>query len=253
MATGTLIPGAVIAQLCSAYASLESEDMTANNLAQLLRDGDLAKARTLLDAAELRNGSWFAIPGSENQVKTLSLATCHALILISEESLDAAKFFFKRVGQLPPALLGCKQIYERLWVGDGIGALELANGALKGGELIDLPLARMALEQTCARLRARELQQMRRTYTALPVAAFGRAMGLATPTEVEAFCKWSPDLFECKDGFVVPTPPSDQHAEDLVGHIEQLTRLVVFLESKVVTHVDSRIKSAPGTVSSQSQ
>jgi hypothetical protein len=133
--------------------------------------------------------------------------------------------------------------------------MELGNQALKSGALTELPLARAALEQACARMQARQLQLLQQAYSAVSVATFGRAMGLASPADVEAFCKWSPNLFEVRDGFVMPTPPppQGQASEDVAGHIEKLTKLVVFLESEAVTHINTRVSAHAAAASSQSQ
>lgn len=245
------VKGTMLDQLCSAYLDTQSDEDLLRQVWERLSQGEIEKARVLLDAAELQRGTWFSAQGSENDKKLLSFAVSHALLLIVSDDLDATKFFFKRNGE-PAALSICHQIYERLWVGDGCGALSIAHKALKTDVYTDVPIVRTIFERVVEELRLKELQKMHRMFSAIPMDVLERAFD-APATDVAAFLQRpSTHPFEFRDGVIVPAPTVEPH-EDLTGQIEQLTRLVVFLERNIVTHVDSRMKSATGPVSSQSQ
>jgi len=239
--------------LCQAFLGAGDLEAVEQQLAVLLQQGECAQARLLLDATELRLGTW--LQQTSNGAARAQLALCHLLMFLCQDDLDSARFLIRRLAAKHgiAALNSCEELYKRLWSGDMIGATELANQMKKDGVMKDIPLAQKALEHFCARLQARQLQLVQHAYSAVSVDMFGRALGLGTVADVDAFCRWSPGLFEVKDGFVIPKPIKPQETQDVAAHVEKLTKLIVFLESETVTQISGKLPSSTGSTAGNSQ
>jgi hypothetical protein len=257
--------------LCTSFITVPSLEQIEVELSPLLLQGEVKKAKILLSSSEMKYGPWLHGGGSTGDVPPAvfhaksSLAACHLLVLLcqtEEEDLTAAKLLTKRLGSANPdpntypyVLQKCLLIYGKLWNGDVISAIEVASQLKQDPQFSqqgqNLPMK--ALDQFIASIRNRQLQLLQQAYSAISVEAFGKALGLNSMAEVEAFCKWSPNVFQVREGYVHPTPAKIVNNEDVGAHIEKLTKLIVFLEGETVTFINSKISSAPGAVGGSSQ
>jgi hypothetical protein len=98
-----------------------SLDSLTPQLLPLFQSGNSSQARFLLDSSELRFGPWDA-PTQQG------LSAVHLLVLLCEDDVAAARFLAKR--SLLPKTTAAFQVYEKLWDGDAVGALELVNATL---------------------------------------------------------------------------------------------------------------------------
>jgi len=243
-------------QLCLAFEKTGSTDQVEHELNGLLQAGECSQARVLLDAAELRLGPWLAVEGMEpsKSAAKVQLGAAHLTILLSEDDLPAARLLTKRLGGVTPVVIQrCVTIYQRLWTGDTVGAIEVAVASQKDAQFGQFPLALKALELFIARIRNRQLQLLQRAYSAIAVDSFGKSLGLSSKAEVESFCKWSPNLFEVKGGYVLPAPVKPVENEDVGAQIEKLTKLTVFLEGETVTYINAKVPTTATSSSSSQQ
>lgn len=233
-------------QLVSIYERDLNFEKVGFELMNLLKTGDSASARVLLDSIELKVGSWLNAAGGNQQIK-MELGLVHLTILLSEDDLPAARLLTRRLNAIQAEEFKLiENVYQFLWVGDSIKAVELCISIQP--KLNNFPLAQKSVELLTARIRSHQLQLVQRAYDTISVDDFARVLGLSSPQQVEKFCNMPPDgRFQVESNFVQVSVQSEaMNQEDVSAQIEKLTNLIVFLEGETVTYISPKL---PSTVS----